>query len=581
MINKKNLFLISILCILARIFFFISGTDDLNKLHYPDEKNYYEQGANNFKEQGFKYFLTERSLYIGPINILWVSAFPDFKTNKIANLTLNVFTAYLIFLITSIYSSNLIAFFSYLIFLSYPSFTHFGTTILTEPPYIFLLVLSIYLISLGFKKDSKKLVFLSGIIFALATLTRPTTQFFPLFIICLYLPCFFLTRFFKVFNSIRINYLLTFILAFSILVLPWFIKNKLLFNKIGIANGSGAVLYLGNDWRKNGDEPFYSNMHFDTYEITKPYSHLDTKGDSLLTKKAVEFIVKDPIFFLQNTILKSFKVLFGYPKDYFAGRNTLKDFMSFPDNKVFYQNIIKLLLHSFLGLLIIFSFFKFPKNETDFFIQSLILYFIIIHSITFPIPRLFLPALAISCCLVKNVFLNKKKIITFIPLYIGIILFLSFSRINHSDYVSPRRLNFFKAEKIDILNEGVFSTDKNKNGFYKITKSQNHIIEYKINPVKTAVNKVLIFNISQNNLEKNINKVQTLTIAWSYDGVTYQAGSIRELRILTDRTANYLFSPSLFNNDWSSSEQEIKKIKILINGRFSSLIKINLLSVAR
>ena len=95
------------------------------------------------------------------------------------------------------------------------------------------------------------------------------------------------------------------------------------FGKAGLANGLGAVLYLGGDLRRNGDEPVYSGVDFDTFRITTPYTHLDTEGDARLVAVAKDRMLQHPLATGALFIRKGARYLLGSFHGYFWPYNGL------------------------------------------------------------------------------------------------------------------------------------------------------------------------------------------------------------------------------------------------------------------
>lgn len=542
-------------------FFYTNKNPEI--LSYPDEKAYYESGANAFKEQGFSYFLTKRSLYNGPLNILWVYIHPSYTTAKVSNIILMSLASLLLYFAFSTTFTHLTKIIAWLVFSAYPLINHYSGTILTEPPFIFLLVLSTFIFFRA--KDNYFLYFLSGVALGLATLVRPTTQYFPFFIICIFILFFLLKKLssFKINVDKKLTYsFLAFILGALLLTTPWIIKNKILFNKLGIATGSGAVIYLGNDHRKDGDEPIYSNMHFDTFEITKPYSHLDLEGDKKLTNEAIKIIKKHPLDFLLISLKKSIKLLFGYPMDYFERRTNIIDFQTHPKNKTYYANLLELVLHVFLSVSFLYFFFAKGLTSTGtIFLASIYLYFLCLHSVAFPIPRLFLPAIVFSMFSLPYVLNSKKSIFINVIFSIAVIVFISFFRINSTDEISKRRIKFFKLETPLVKKTETRGFDSN-NQFLIANNKKRRLIVFNIEKVKSALNKVFFVNLSHTS-NAPLKSNYLLNLYWD-SGNGFSENNKVQLKYKGNHKGTYLASPCLSSNQWNNGI-DIKRIKLVFN----------------
>lgn len=371
-----------------------SAEGGLSSLTYPDEKNYYLAAAQEIRNLGTGFFFTPRSLWNGPVNPLWVWLWgTDVGTIKIANIILGAVTTWLVWLTTRRLFGERPALIALMAVTLHPPFVVFTPTILTEPVFIFFLVASISCFLLNGSR-SALLDLGSGVLLGLAALTRPTIQLFPFFLI----GCFVLLRFAPIssfrsaVSELQVRRFVLWIAGFLVLVGPYVAKNAFYLGKTGIANGSGAVLYLGNDLRKNGDEPVYSGMDFDTFEITAPFTHLDTEGDRLLTEVAVARMRANPLDSAALFFRKNLRFLFGYPAHYFYPyRDLLTAGKTWSPGRVSITvfEILLTVLFSVTALAGLST--RMLKPGARFLLGSLLLYYVLLHGVTNPIPRLALP----------------------------------------------------------------------------------------------------------------------------------------------------------------------------------------------
>ena len=362
---------------------------NLDELLYPDEKYYYLDGASLFLEQGVSYFLTQRSLWNAPVNILWVALWgKQVALIKVVNLLLLALMGFLVWLKAYKLAGNGVAAYVALCLCSCsPPFLSFGPTILTEPLYCVLLVLSFYAFPCT-QAGGHLRVCIAGLVLGLATLTRPTTQLYPCFLLLLALPLVLTSR-----SGLRSlgRQLALFALSALLLIVPWCMKNALCLDKIGIANGAGAVLYLGNDLRSDGDEPAFSGMTYDTFEITKPLGHLHTKSDRRLREVALLRMRQNPRATLKLALRKPFRFLFGNVDHYFYPFRDVFQVFRHMSLQEALRRSLGVVVNSVLAIAGLLGCILVRSAPARVFLVSLWLYFVAVHTVLFPIPRMALP----------------------------------------------------------------------------------------------------------------------------------------------------------------------------------------------
>jgi len=363
---------------------------DLSFLLYPDERNYYYAGAELLGEHGWRYFLLERSLWNAPLNIVWVWVWgQQVEIIRYANLVLIGFSGLMLWEIARQISGRAAAYFALCIFLFHVPILRYSGTLLSEPLFIFLLVLSLRLLVFPGRYSGVA----CGLTLGLATLTRPTPWLIPLWLVLLL--CFFLLPYLKVSSETK-SYLtrVTFkvCLGFLIVVSPYLLKNYLVFDRLEIATGSGAVLYLGTDLRTDGDEPIYSGRKFDTNKITAPHTHLSIEGDRRLKEAALEQIKEKPLEVFLLTLRKPFRYLFGSTNSYFFPEINL---VSFVQSQGVLAGMTRLYNLGLLTFAVVFGIVGLclPGSPVAlrFLSLAIISYFCAVHAVLFPIPRLALP----------------------------------------------------------------------------------------------------------------------------------------------------------------------------------------------
>lgn len=364
------------------VLYFFSGSLGVSA-GFPDENNYYLPAARMLLENGMGFFRSPRSLWNGPLNPIWIGLFnANIPVVKAANVALfSLSSGVLAAAVGHRFGWRKAALVA-IGLLAYPPTYHLVPTLLTEPLYVSLLMLSFS--SLLLRDFSQRGFVESGILLGLATLVRPTSQLFPpmLGILALVLRK----------SPWSKNLLLHGLVAFAVCV-PTMSWNWAHFGKVGIANGLGAVVYLGSDLRRDGDEPVYSGVDFDTYRTTSPQTHLDTEGDARLLEVARERILKHPVQVGELFIRKAGRYLFGSFNGYFWPFDGLVEKIAHDTSRrgkmealfwpALHTVVVVAALIAFLG--------RSCPPMMRLYVGVVALYFVALHMVTFPIPRMFLP----------------------------------------------------------------------------------------------------------------------------------------------------------------------------------------------
>ncbi len=527
--------------LLAYVHFF---GGDLHSLTFSDEKQYYLTGAKLYLEQGMDFFKTPRSLWNGPVNIFWIALWKcNIPLIKLINLLLLNLAALLSSDIARKLFGPKAAYLVLGAIIFYPGLAEFGPTLLSEPLFIFLFMFSLW----GYihVKSSQLFAIIAGVIFGLAALTRPTIQYFPLFLL---IPLFLTRRSYKKEFSFALGALL--------LILPWSAKNSKYFGEYTIATGSGAVLYLGNDLKKDGDEPIYSEMDFDTWELTKPHTHLDIEGDKRLREQALNSIIEYPLDTALLSLRKTFRYLFGTHNTYFFPSLNLKQYSA--SHK--WWEICLTLLHLLLTVIVsgtglVAILISLRGAKIAFLYAALIVYFIALHSVTFPIPRLALPIYPLLTIygggFLMNTHLRLKAMILIFLTGIAIVISSGFF-ITSRQIVSERYLNYFKAIKKLTLSDAVVSDlERQDDGSY-MSVGPRPEVKYTLSSFDAKKNQVLFLPLTINVEEPSSDNPKFLRLKWSTGRkrIPVHHNSGRHI---------YRISPSLLES-WNGSIRELKII---------------------
>lgn len=250
--------------------------------------------------------------------------------------------------------------------------------VLSEELSIFLLTISIFFLTRATKRKQVKWYVLSGILMGLATLCRPMTLLFPFF---LYLTIPFLPFKKKEFILISI-----FFLSMIIIIAPWTIRNYIRFNTfIAVQTGGGTNLWVGSYFPSDGLFPYSSSSYQnpkdqETYDkIARGLSPIE--ADKAYSREAIKNILNNPSGYLRLCVEKFRRFWFWIP----GGVKVLKSYpkIKFGITAVDYSIFLLFILGLWVGL---------KENWRDKSpILAIILYFTIMHTLIFAIPRYRLP----------------------------------------------------------------------------------------------------------------------------------------------------------------------------------------------
>lgn len=202
---------------------------------------------------------------------------------------LSAFNCLIIFIIANKIFNRKIALYSSLLLTCYPVLIVYTGLFLTETVFTFLLSVSMMFLIFWVKEKEIKYILLSGLFLGLATLVRPTTVLLPIFLaFCVY----FVVK--NRFGAIKI--LLILVGLMCIVLLPWVIRNKIVFNRfIPLTTYHGSlfmyILFSGGPTPETGLE---------VTEITRGLSEIEF--DEVLKEKTKTMIKNNPFGVILNII---------------------------------------------------------------------------------------------------------------------------------------------------------------------------------------------------------------------------------------------------------------------------------------
>jgi len=222
----------------------------------------------------------------------------------------------------------------------------------------------------GWQSAKRMWYIFSGIFLGLSTLCRSATLLSPIF----FMVCFL---FYQKTKDTIINTIFL-LVAMGIIIMPWAIRNYVRFNAfIPTALGGGSSFWTGSYIPWNGDWRYYDTRDFE--KVIKGSSS-QIEAERKLYREGFNNIKKNPFGYIKLCIKKVYRLWFWIP----GGKEVLKPYPKIKIALAIFQYLAILL--GLIGILLGFEKFK------DFLpLIAIILYFTIIHSLLFAIPRYNLP----------------------------------------------------------------------------------------------------------------------------------------------------------------------------------------------
>jgi 4-amino-4-deoxy-L-arabinose transferase-like glycosyltransferase len=206
------------------------------------------------------------------------------------------------------------------LFSVYPPLIAYSGELLPAIPFTFLLILGVWLLIKSASRESKKLVFLVGIIIGMASLTKSTATFLPVF----FVP-FLYFSFGKNLKE-TLKYFLLIVLGLLIVVTPYTLRNYLVFGRFLYNRDDGGLnLWAGSytPW----DGKFWGNDAFPLPELTKGLGKFE--ADKKLKELALKNIKENPFGVLKVWFKKPSRMLFTPEFDsVISGNNKLARYSS-------------------------------------------------------------------------------------------------------------------------------------------------------------------------------------------------------------------------------------------------------------
>ena len=175
---------------------------------------------------------------------------------------------------------------SALIMALFPPLMYYDGHILTETLFTFMLAVTVLLVVKGLEHRSTVMYSIAGMFLGMTALCRPTALLFPIGVLIMLLLIYKRKK-----QAILHSGVL--FLTFTMILLPWTIRNYITFRTlVPIATGGGSVLYGGN--YKVAEESSVIGRR-----IKDPKS---VQGDRMLIEEALKLIVRHPFGYMKMCV---------------------------------------------------------------------------------------------------------------------------------------------------------------------------------------------------------------------------------------------------------------------------------------
>ncbi len=383
------------------------GDREYATVRFSDEQHYYQHAADRFADEGFSYLTTENSLRSPPMPWFWYYLWGrNIVLTRIANIGCILLGAYLVGCIARRFNAQLIA--TFFTAVSY-QVAYYSGSILTEPLAFFFVCLSLFAVHRACAGDARnRWTIAAGLFVAFAIFSRPSLQPWPVGLLILTLLIRWIPSGRKSSPTSSVNdcaspsgrtfkarHAMLLLLVTVSIQLPWIIKNAYHFDAPRIANGLGAVLYLGAEIKTNADEPGFSGMQWPNVAVQGPHGHMSLDGEKRLKKAAWEKIGENMGSWIKLMPVKALRVLFGGPRWHFQPGRTLHESKLWLGRtrgwvRYFWWTCFGTLVcvYGLVGLTMMSA----KKDAVGLAGASLVITLLVVHIVTYAMPRFLLPA---------------------------------------------------------------------------------------------------------------------------------------------------------------------------------------------
>lgn len=295
---------IHILFVLLFFNFFILDKNCSNYYGSPDADNYVKMSYQLIEKGVYGYNSVESNAYVTPSQPIYITSIlllnKIFKVNDLFliqffNVILSIGCVILIYYITDLlFKRKICSFVSALLYATYFPNIYYISAALTEIPTIFFGLVTIYTFIIAFKKEKNYLYMIFSVFYAITIMFRPALA--PLLIIA----------FILIWQKYGIKKgtlkLMNFAIGFTIIILPWIIRNYYSLGNPYIFSSHGGNPLLA------GTYPFY--IEEVDYQQLEDFNMNDVE---YAKHRVVNGFKSDPKLYLSWFTLGKFLWLFGGP----------------------------------------------------------------------------------------------------------------------------------------------------------------------------------------------------------------------------------------------------------------------------
>ena len=377
-----------------------SDSDNLLSV-WPDENVYFSSSTLILEEGLAEFFASEESIITAPMNPLYLALVRSLNDSidfvRLFNLLLSTLSVFIIYVIGKEIHSRFVGLLAGTFLAVNGQIVGYSATMLTEPLFIFLLLMCVFLFARVVKADRPGTFLFYALCFGLflsaAMLTRSILLLLP---IALILFLVFRSYVFYILEGQAVN--LRKILGLStIFIIPLLVvggvlvKNYVIFDKAIVSTGSGAALWLGSRADTEGDDPPFRGKSYDTSTITGDLTHISLEGDQLLLRAAKENITNNPVEYIFWSVKKVGRLLVGSNLAWFYPKKSLAAWYADEGRKDVLMLSSMLFQILFSLIVAIFGFFYVFKNLLKFDLEMVMLSATMIYMVLLSIPFLSIP----------------------------------------------------------------------------------------------------------------------------------------------------------------------------------------------
>lgn len=374
-------------------------------IRWPDERNAYVLIADGVAEHGVDFLKDETILRSPPLPWAWLLVWNrSIVLTRFVNIALVIFGSYLVASVARARWGDFSGLAAFVLCACGYQVVLYTGTVLTEPLALFFCCAVLWAMDGLVRTGLTRYAVFAGLACGLGALSRTSLQLLPLAIIGFAAVLWLYRRFRRIRLEFEARKFIWLLACHAAVVAPVMAWNYKTFGVARIANGLGAVLYLGSDFRTDGDEPPFFGMQYSTGQITQPYDHLQTEGDALLMKAAKENIRRDPLHWLALGLPKIGRILVGGPCYQFMPGDSYSSKARLIGRSetavVFWWWTVAGSAVAFFGVVGLALMWR-AHPASAIAASALTVYLVLLHAATFSMPRFglpFYPALVLGAC---------------------------------------------------------------------------------------------------------------------------------------------------------------------------------------